>query len=1499
MLILYIGLLTLLHIPAFQRKLGEAASSYLSTYLGTSVSIGSIDAGFLNQLVINDINIKDLQGKQTLNIQKSSVRIEILPLLRGEIELSALQLFGLDAKLNRPDPTSPLNIQFIIDKFSSKPSEDKEPVKLEFGTVVIRNGHLSYDILSAPETPGKFNASHLSLSDMELVTHLHSIKPDSLDVQIDELCFKEENIGLTIDNLHTHITTSEENLTLQNTYLSLGKTRINSGIINAGINSLNSKKISISGDVYDTQICPSDFSCFSDKLSSLNTLIYVKTYFFYNPSRIYAESLQLHDNDYIFSVDADILVDGLDLPTPSVDVKCREASIKPSLWQAYSKILPSGTALTSTISKLGTISTRGTFSYNSDEISTTSFISSDLGEISVDGIFQSKNYSIKGHIVTNSLNLLPLLPETGINNLTTDMGFDLNIGDLADISGLINGSIANITYKDYNLSNIAVGGKFNKDSFDGQLSVSDPKLDLDFNGQLSGLSTKDYNITSQLRLNKFTPSQFKITGNYAQNTYTLSASADIRGKSLTDMTGYVEIDNISISGPSTNFSFENISLNVRNNSGMTKDIELTSPIVNARIQGDYDFKSIATSLKGAVNALMPITGNPINQLLSTNDQFSIALTLQDHPFLHSFIKAPYSFSGALNVNGTIDSKSSEYNISADVDEFTYDQKSIYSPHIEYNSHGSNCSLFCKGTYMDNANTYSASLSALCKEHDISSDITLHTEGSNPLDLSTHISGTVDLGSSSKLAHLALSPTTVQLLSRSFTVESRSLDIYRDHLEIEDLKVDNEGRYLTINGILSNNPSDRLIADLNGTKMGSLFEVLGASVRNLDGFVYGKCEVSNILSSPKIDANLTVSDFMYKDLLLGNAYITANWDNKETGMRLRCQVIGNDYESENRLALVNGYIYPDQKEVDLSATFKNIDAIILEKLIGRTFRSIIGKVDAQASIRGPFSDIQILGEGYADAELTLRATHVGYKVSPSDRIQITTSSFTFNNIHIKDKYGHTNVINGVVGHKGFKNFSYTFDMNLDNLLLYEEDTFNSDKFKGRVFADGEFHLDGSDGHPLYINANITPTKGSEFCYDAATPDAITRNSFLQFKEQAPDDSLLLSMNIDPGWYWSVRDSLLSSTSETPVTQYRGDIFMSIGIRMNPNCAVKLRMDNVEDGYITTYGTGNIQAEYHNKGTFTLNGTYNIQSGRYRLYLQDIIYRDLELQRGSEAVFNGSPFDADIHLICWYTLNSVPLSDLTSSMLTQNNRVKVICVLDITGQLGNMAFNFDINLPNVSDETRQIVRSYISTEEEMNKQMIYLLGFGRFFTDEYARATGEGTSNQAVNNLLSSTLSGQINQILSNAIGTDSKWNFGTGLSTGERGWEDMDVEGNLSGHLLDDRLLINGNFGYRDNAMTNTSTFVGDFDVKWRLSPNGNTYVKAYNLTNDRYFTKSTLNTQGIGITYQKDFESWKDLFKRRKRPSAPSEVIVPDTNKSDSVPATSDFLIIKPDTTTH
>jgi len=110
-----------------------------------------------------------------------------------------------------------------------------------------------------------------------------------------------------------------------------------------------------------------------------------------------------------------------------------------------------------------------------------------------------------------------------------------------------------------------------------------------------------------------------------------------------------------------------------------------------------------------------------------------------------------------------------------------------------------------------------------------------------------------------------------------------------------------------------------------------------------------------------------------------------------------------------------------------------------------------------------------------------------------------------------------------------------------------------------------------------------------------------------------------------------------------------------------------------------------------------------------------------------------------------------------------------------------------------------------------------------------------------------------------IGTNIRTYDGTAI-------ENTEVDVMLSSQLLNNRLLINGNLGYRDNtynANPNASTFIGEFDLEYKLTPNGNFRLKAYNHYNDRYYLNyynNAQNIQGVGVMFKKDFDNGRQLF---------------------------------------
>ena len=151
----------------------------------------------------------------------------------------------------------------------------------------------------------------------------------------------------------------------------------------------------------------------------------------------------------------------------------------------------------------------------------------------------------------------------------------------------------------------------------------------------------------------------------------------------------------------------------------------------------------------------------------------------------------------------------------------------------------------------------------------------------------------------------------------------------------------------------------------------------------------------------------------------------------------------------------------------------------------------------------------------------------------------------------------------------------------------------------------------------------------------------------------------------------------------------------------------------------------------------------------------------------------------------------------------------------------------------------------------------------------------------NNELASVASSTISSQLSSVLGQLSEnWSISPNFRSDKGDFSDIEVELALSSQLLNNRLIFNGNFGYRDNTMnTRNSNFIGDFDIEYLLTKNGNIRFKAYNHFNDQnYYIKSALTTQGIGVVFKHDFDRLFDFLK--KSPISPAKAIPTDTLKT-------------------
>ena len=671
------------------------------------------------------------------------------------------------------------------------------------------------------------------------------------------------------------------------------------------------------------------------------------------------------------------------------------------------------------------------------------------------------------------------------------------------------------------------------------------------------------------------------------------------------------------------------------------------------------------------------------------------------------------------------------------------------------------------------------------------------------------------------------------------------NIHPSHIAIDSGRVfidnflfEHEDQYLRIDGKLTKKESDSCRVDLRNIKLDYVLDIVQFDDVEFGGLVTGKVHLKSVMKNPVMRTRLNVHKFCLNRSLLGEADIAGVWDKELGGVRLDAQIAEKGISSTH----VTGYVSPKLKGLDLSIRADSTNLGFLQPFIEGIFSEINGRVNGNVRLYGDFKHLDLEGEVRAKMDAKIDVLNTYFQIR-DDSIHISSGSLDFRNV------------NGYLHHTKLKNLMYHFNIRGNNLLMYNTYEAGNMPFYGKVYGTGNVVLDGGN-NAMTVDASLTTGNNTSFTYITGVTTEAASNQFITFVDKTPKR---IHDNVETNLYHHSNVRKTKEDDGPPM-----DLRINMLIEATPSATMKIIMDPVAGDNITATGNGNLQVNFFNKGDFRMFGSYVIDQGMYKLSMQEVIRKDFTLKSGGTVTFSGDPYQANLDLQAVYTVNSASLSDLVVDPSRNQGTVKVNCLMNLTGNLSNPDIKFDLELPTVSEEDRELVRSATSTEEQMNTQIIYLLGIGKFYTYDYAN---NDQSSNATSSLAFSTLSGQLNNMLSQWMG-NKNWNIGANLSTGEKGWTDVEAEAMLSGRLLNNRLMINGNFGYKENVMAN-SNFVGDFEAIWLLTKNGDFRLRGYNQTNDRYFTKSTLTTQGVGLMYKKDFNTWDELFrwflwKRRK-----------------------------------
>lgn len=905
------------------------------------------------------------------------------------------------------------------------------------------------------------------------------------------------------------------------------------------------------------------------------------------------------------------------------------------------------------------------------------------------------------------------------------------------------------------------------------------------------------------------------------------------------------------------YSLDNISISA-NNKGKEGHLDVEAPFVSLYARGQYDLTTIYGSIMRLVADKLPTIPGISKHAAKGYNDFTLQANITSAEVLQRMFGLPLSLTLPVHINGNISDAEKNVNLYINAPNFSWDGSAFHDANIELNTIGDSLRMearISQGLPYEKAPVYR--LRAAAADNNLST-LLYYANQSSKLPITGKIDARTQFFTSDNGAtgvHVTVNPSEIMLGEKKWLLNPADIIYRKNELTVDMLNFSHGDQHIIINGKATPQASDSIVADLKDVDVAYILNLVNFHSVDFAGKASGKAVVKSIFQTPEAYANLDVKDFVFENGPLGTLHAKAAYDNQEGQINIDATA----EDGPEHLTVINGYVSPKRNYIDLGIEAHNTSLKFMENFCGSFLNNVEAWCKGKLNVVGDLKNINLVGDVVAHGRMHMKQLGTDYTFNHlrahaiPDDIQFEGDSIY--DSHYNGKHSHFALIRGGIHHKHLTRLSYDLDIDANNFLGFDTHEFGDDTFYGTVFATGTVGIHGKSGETI-IDIDATPEPHSIFVYNVASPDAISAGSFIHWNDATPYIYRPYSPDSD-------KDKKKDSSSN-----FSSDMRINFLVNTNPNLTLKLMMDDQTGDYITLNGNGVIRANYYNKGGLDMFGNYVVDHGQYKLTIQNIIKKDFDFQPGGTIAFGGDPYNAPLNLQAKYTVNGVPLSDLNIGRSFSSNNIRVDCLMDITGTPGAPKVDFSMDLPTVNSDAKQMIYSVINSQEEMNQQVLYLLGIGRFYTQTKNNQTSEDASQQsqtslAMQSLLSGTISQQINNVLSSFVNS-SNWNFGANISTGNEGFNNAEYEGILSGRLLNNRLLFNGQFGYRDNANA-TQSFIGDFDLRYLIFPNGNLSIHVYNQTNDRYFTRNSLNTQGVGLIMKKDFLNLRDLLGIKKK----------------------------------
>lgn len=1094
------------------------------------------------------------------------------------------------------------------------------------------------------------------------------------------------------------------------------------------------------------------------------------------------------------------------------------------------KLLPNvlGKSIPSIFDKLGKFTLQGTTKVtntsvlaNLDLVTELGFIKTNLDMIRVNEI---DNSSYKGNIIFEEFDLGQFINSPDIALASFNIEVDGNGFTLENLDTQVLGTVSSIEYNNYNYQDLSISGQLGNNIFNGVLISNDENFKLKFDG-LADLTKAENVFNFNANVEYADLKTLNFTSKDELSIFKGNINMSVTGSTIDNSRGTVVVKNTTYENEYGHYFFEDFTITSLFEEKQ-RIITINSPdIIQGQVKGNFKVRDVPRLVE---NSLGYIYSNYKPHIAEENQYLDFNF------IINSKIAEVFYHDINIGLNTTLKGR-----VESNEEGFRLNFKSPKIKILDY--FASNIDL-----QIDNSNplynTYIGIDSVNTKYYDVSKFNLINVTLRDTLFIKSEFQGgkfnddfydinlfyTINEDNKSVLGFKKSGITFKEndwYINREGNTQNKIV-FDRDFktIDLEKIVMSHRGEDMELRGFVRDTAKN---ISLNFTDVDLIKITPPIDSLKLAGTINGKLELIQKDNIFLPYSNISISDFEANNYQLGDLNSKIEGNQSLTNYTVDITLENNIMKSLDAKGTID--LSNNNSNIDLDIYLNEFLLNPLNPFGEGVITNIRGDATGNAKVTGKLEKPDISGSLILNnAGLTIPYLNVDYSFDFDSEVKLEDQRFIFQNNTLTDsEYFSQANLNGYVSHHNFSDWKLGLELTTDRLLVLNTKDSEESLYYGTAFIEGKADIVGP-ANQLLIDVEGSTGEGTVFKIPLNDVESFGDNSYIHFLTQEEKDAISQGKIIN--------DIEISGLE------------LAFDLNVTPDAEIEIVIDKNTGSTIKGVGEGNLLFEINTNEKFNMWGDFSVFEGTYNFIYGGIFLKEFEVEPGGKLEWEGDPLNAQINIKAIYKTEANPSVLLDSPI---NRRIPVEVGINLTGQLEHPNPEFSFNFPNTGSTIESELQYRLESKEERERQALYLLAIGTFANDAAIGSNAYGTIEDRVNNLINSWFEND-----------DGKLVVGVNIQAKEDTPEyQTDTQLGLTFKTnISDRVLINGKVGVPVGGVSET-VIGGDVQMDILLNDKGTLVAKVFNRENSiRNFGEEIGYTQGVGITYNVEFDTFKELI---------------------------------------